>query len=46
MARPHIEFIHAQDLEWQTDVLPEPFADVEMVACTGHQHEARAVIPL
>ncbi|MBT4741078.1 MAG: DUF4437 domain-containing protein [Rhodospirillaceae bacterium] len=29
MARPHIEFIHAQDLEWQTDVLPEPFADVE-----------------
>ncbi|NKB43019.1 MAG: DUF4437 domain-containing protein [Alphaproteobacteria bacterium] len=29
MPRPHIEFIHAQDLEWQANVLPTPFADVE-----------------
>jgi hypothetical protein len=30
MARPHIEFIHAQTLGWQTGVLPTPF---DTVAC-------------
>ncbi|MEQ8734796.1 MAG: cupin domain-containing protein [Rhodospirillaceae bacterium] len=29
MARPHIEFIHAQNLDWQTGLLPAPFADIE-----------------
>jgi hypothetical protein len=27
MPRPHIEFIHAQDLPWRTGILPEPMAD-------------------
>lgn len=29
MARPHIEFIHAQDLDWQRNVLPAPFDNIE-----------------
>jgi len=29
MTRPHIEFIHAQDLDWQAAVLHGPLADVE-----------------
>lgn len=29
MPRPHIEFIHAQELEWQTDILPGALAPVE-----------------
>lgn len=29
MARPHIEFIHAQDVYWQTGVLPGLLADVD-----------------
>lgn len=29
MPRPHIEFIHAQELEWKTDILPGALAHVE-----------------
>lgn len=29
MSRPHIEFIHAQNLEWQSSVLQAPFDGVE-----------------
>ncbi len=28
MPRPHIEFIHAQDLDWQTGKLPGPLQDI------------------
>lgn len=29
MTRPHIEFIHAQDLPWRTEALPGPLATVD-----------------
>ena len=29
MARPHTEFIHAQDLEWETGVLPDHLGSLE-----------------
>ncbi len=29
MARPHTEFIHAQNLDWQTDILPDALSSLE-----------------